>query len=163
MITRSSNLANNILIDHLGAPQISRTMVAMGAENMKILRGVEDIKAFDQGLNNTTDALSLLTIYEKLALHEVVSAHASQQMIEILERQQFQDVIPALLPDNVTVAHKTGSITGVHHDSGIVYLPDGRSYVLVLLSSDLPDVDQGTKLLQHISKMIYDYVREQGN
>ena len=163
MITRSSNLANNILIDHLGADQISQTMVEMGADNMKVLRGVEDIKAFDQGLNNTTDALSLLTIYEKLARHEVVSTSASQQMIEILKRQQFQDVIPALLPDKVTVAHKTGSITGVHHDSGIVYLPDGRSYVLVLLSSDLPEFDQGTKMLQHISKMVYDYVREQGN
>ena len=163
MITKSSNLANNILIDHLGADQISQTMVAIGANNMNVLRGVEDIKAFDQGLNNTTDALSLLTIYEKLARHELVSTGASQQMIEILERQQFQDVIPALLPEDVRVAHKTGSITGVHHDSGIVYLPDGRSYVLVLLSSDLPEFDRGTKLLQHISKMIYDYVREQGN
>ncbi len=162
MITQSSNLANNVLIDHLGADQISQTMVSLEAGNMKVLRGVEDIKAFDQGLNNTTDALSLLTIFEKMARHQLVSVEASQQMIDILKRQKFNDVIPALLPEEVIVAHKTGSITGVHHDSGIIYLPDGRSYVLILLSSDLPDFALGTQLLQHISKMVYQYVKEQG-
>lgn len=160
MITVSSNLANNILIDHLGAGNISQTMVDLGAPGMKVLRGVEDNKAFEQGLSNTTDAYSLMVIYEKLARHEVLSEQASQAMIEILKRQQFNDIIPALLPENVVVAHKTGSITGVRHDSGIVYLPDGRSYVLVLLSKDLKDAEAGKRLLQNISKMVYDFVRE---
>ena len=157
MITRSSNLANNILIDRLGAVNISGTMENIGANGMKVLRGVEDNKAFEQGLSNTTDAYSLMVIYEKLARHEVVSEQASRSMIEILKRQQFNEVIPALLPDQVVVAHKTGSITGVRHDSGIVYLPDGRSYVLVLLSKDLQDEEAGTRLLQNISKMVYDW------
>jgi len=157
MITRSSNLANNILIDRLGAVNISGTMENIGANDMKVLRGVEDNKAFEQGLSNTTDAYSLMVIYEKLARHEVVSEQASRSMIEILKRQQFNEVIPALLPDQVVVAHKTGSITGVRHDSGIVYLPDGRSYVLVLLSKDLQDEEAGTRLLQNISKMVYDW------
>jgi len=88
----------------------------------------------------------------------VVSKEASESMIEVLKRQHYNDVIPALLPDHVVIAHKTGSISHVHHDSGIVYLPDGRKYVLVLLSKDLVDFDDGTRLLQNISKMIYDYV-----
>ena len=158
MITESSNLANNILIDLLGAENITSSMKDLGAEGMKVLRGVEDTKAYQQGLSNTTDAYSLMVIYEKLANEEVVSTEASKAMIEILERQAFNDIIPALLPEDVVVAHKTGSITGVHHDSGIVYLPDGRKYVLVLLSKDLPDFEQGTRLLQNISKMIYDFV-----
>ncbi len=158
MITISSNLASNILIDRLGANNISQTMNDLGAGGMKVLRGVEDIKAFELGWNNTTDAISLMVIFEKLAKKQVVSEEASEQMIEILKRQQFKDVIPALLPARVNVAHKTGSITGVHHDSGIVYLPDGRSYILVLLSKDLQDFEKGTQLLQNISKIIYDYV-----
>ena len=56
------------------------------------------------------------------------------------------------------VAHKTGSITGVHHDAGIVFLPDGRSYVLVLLSKNLEDFDKGTQQLAGISKTIYEYM-----
>ena len=58
----------------------------------------------------------------------------------------------------MTVAHKTGSITGVHHDAGIVYLPDGRSYSLVLLSKNLEDFDIGTEQLAGISKAIYEYM-----
>ncbi len=158
MITKSSNLANNILIEHLGAEFITQTMKDLGAPDMQVLRGVEDLKAYSQGLNNTTNALSLLVIYEKLANGMVVSKEASESMIEVLKRQHYNDVIPALLPDHVVIAHKTGSISHVHHDSGIVFLPDGRKYVLVLLSKDLVDFDDGTRLLQNISKMIYDYV-----
>lgn len=79
-------------------------------------------------------------------------------MIAILKDQQHNEVIPMHLPKEVEVAHKTGSITGVHHDAGIVYLPDGRAYVLVLLSKNLKDFDQGTAQLSRISKTVYDYV-----
>jgi len=158
MITKGSNLANNILIERLGAEFITKTMKDLGAPDMQVLRGVEDLKAYHQGLSNTTNALSLLVIYEKLANGMVVSKEASESMIEVLKRQHYNDVIPALLPDHVVIAHKTGSISHVHHDSGIVFLPDGRKYVLVLLSKDLVDFDDGTRLLQNISKMIYDYV-----
>ena len=162
MIINSSNLANNVLIDKLGATNITQTMTLLGADQMKVLRGVEDIKAFNLGKSNTTSAQSLMVIYEKLAKGEVVSPGASAAMIEILKRQNYQDVIPALLPTGVTVAHKTGRISGVVHDSGIVLLPDGRRYVLVLLSKELPDLDEGTRLLQNISKMIYDYMIQKG-
>ncbi|HET7360990.1 MAG TPA: serine hydrolase, partial [Salinimicrobium sp.] len=83
---------------------------------------------------------------------------ASEQMIAILLNQTHNEIIPANLPKKVKVAHKTGSITGVHHDSGIVFLPDGRKYVLVLLSKNMEDFDKGTQMLARISKMVYDYV-----
>ena len=102
-------------------------------------------------------------IFEKLALGEVVSPEASAEMIEILKRQKYRDVIPAKLPDQVQVAHKTGSLSQAHHDSGIVYLPDGRRYILVILSKNLLDFDRNTELLANISKIIYDYMADQGN
>jgi beta-lactamase class A len=77
-------------------------------------------------------------------------------MIKILLDQTFNDIIPAGLPKDVKVAHKTGSITGVHHDSGIVFLPDGRKYVLVLLSKDLTDENAAVQSMAKISSMIYD-------
>ncbi len=156
MIIISSNLATNIIIDLVNATEVTNTMRALGATDIQVLRGVEDIKAYEQGLSNTTTALDLMIIYEKLAKAEVVSEEASLAMIDILLDQKFNDIIPAHLPKSVRVAHKTGSITGVHHDSGIVFLPDGRKYVLVLLSKELDDFDAGTKLLAHVSKMIYD-------
>lgn len=160
MIIVSSNLATNIIIELVDAQRVTESMRALGAGDIQVLRGVEDIKAYEQGLSNRTTAYDLMLIYEKLARGEVVSPEASREMVDILHDQRFNEIIPALLPGEVRVAHKTGVISGLHHDSGIVYLPDGRSYVLVLLSRDMVDFDAGTAMLARVSKMIYDYLQE---
>ena len=159
MITRSSNLATNILIDMLNAQNVTKTMRELGAPNIQVLRGVEDLKAFEVGLNNTTTAYDLLVIYEKLAKYEVVDSASSQAMLNILFDQEFNSLIPSRLPRDVRVAHKTGSITGVHHDSGIVFLPDGRKYVLVLMSKNVQDMEKANASMSAISRLLYDYVQ----
>ena len=159
MITKSSNLATNMLIELVGADQVTATMLALGANDILVLRGVEDIKAFDKGLNNTTTAYDLMLIMEAIATGRAVSQEVSTEMEGILLDQQFNKIIPAKLPENVRVAHKTGSITGVQHDSGIVILPNGNKYVLVLLSKNLTNVDQGVSLMSEVSRLIYNYVQ----
>lgn len=156
MIIVSSNLATNILIDLVDAKKANATMRTLGANDIQILRGVEDNKAFKLGMNNTVTAYDLMTIFEKLAQEKVVSPEDSKGMIKILLDQKFREKIPAKLPATVKVAHKTGSITGVQNDSGIVYLPDGRKYVLVLLSRKLKDEKKGVEALADVSRMIYD-------
>ena len=158
MIIVSSNLATNIIIELVNAKNVTQTMREIGAKNMQVLRGVEDIKAFRQGLSNSTTAYDLMIIFEKLAKLEIVDKPSSEAMIKTLLDQRFKEIIPAYLPENVKVAHKTGVITALHHDSGIVFLPDGRKYVLVLLSKNLTDFDRGTKLMAKASKKIYDYM-----
>lgn len=158
MIIRSSNLATNIIIELVGAQNVNATMRKMGANDIQILRGVEDTKAFQKGLNNTVTAYDLMLIYEKIAKHKAVSKHASKEMLKILTDQKFNDVIPAKLPKNVVVAHKTGSITGVHHDSGIVYLPDGRKYIVVLLSKKLTNDKAAIEAMSSVSEMLYQYL-----
>ena len=160
MIILSSNLATNMLIELVTADSIMQTMKQLGANDIKVLRGVEDNKAYQKGLNNTTTAYDLLLIYEQMANQKLTSAAASKEMINILLDQRFNEIIPALLPKTVKVAHKTGSITGVQHDSGIVFLPDGRKYVLVLLSAfDPPDQKKVIRTMAEVSKLIYDHMQ----
>ncbi len=158
MITVSSNLATNILIEKVGAASVTNAMNELGASDIRVLRGVEDQKAFDKGWNNTVTADDLAVIYEKLARGQVVSREASGQMRQILEAQKFNEIIPAKLPKTVKLAHKTGEITGVRHDSGIVTLPDGQQYVLVLLSKGLKNPTEGVVALADVSEMIYQFV-----
>jgi len=158
MIMYSSNLATNTVIELVGAKNVMNTMRELGANHIQVLRGVEDGKAFEKGLNNTTTAFDLLVIFEAMARGKAVSPGASQQMIDILLHQQFNKMIPARLPTTVKVAHKTGNITGVLHDSGIVFLPNGHSYVLVLLSKNIDNEETATNLLAGISEMVYKYV-----
>ena len=155
MITISSNFATNILIDYIGANNVTKSMKEIGALNIDILRGVEDIKAFELGLNNTTSAKDLLIIYEKLAKGKIIDNESSAIMIDILKDQKYDDIIPKYLPKNIEVANKTGMITGVHHDSGIVFLKNGRKYVIVLLSKNMSDMESGTEMMARISELIY--------
>ena len=160
MIILSSNLATNMLIEKVSADSVMKTMKTLGANDMKVLRGVEDTKAFEKGLNNSTTAFDNLIIFEQLANEKVVSVKASQEMTKILLDQKFNEIIPALLPANVKVAHKTGSITGIQHDGGIVILPDGRKYVLVLLSRFKGDEKRVIQPMAEVSKLVYDYMME---
>ncbi|MBX2946621.1 MAG: serine hydrolase [Cyclobacteriaceae bacterium] len=158
MIIVSSNLATNIVIELVDAKKVTETMRTLGAMDIQVLRGVEDGKAFEQGLNNTTTAYDLLLIFEHLAKRNIVNQEACEDMTRILMDQKFKEIIPAKLPAEVKVAHKTGSITGVRHDSGIIFLPDGRKYVLVLLSKGMTDPEAGVEAMATVSRMIYDYV-----
>ena len=155
MIIVSSNLATNILIDLVDAKKANASMRKLGAKDIQVLRGVEDQKAFDKGLNNSVTAYDLMLIFEKIAKNKVIDRQSCEAMTKILFDQKFNEIIPAKLPKEIRVAHKTGSITGVQHDSGIVYLPDGRKYILVLLSKKLKNVDAGVKVLAEVSEMIY--------
>lgn len=157
MITFSSNLATNIIIELVDAKNVTQTMRDLGAMDIQVRRGVEDSKAFEKGLNNSTTAYDLMLLFEKIGKKEIVSAEACDAMINILLDQQFNEAIPAQLPKNVKVAHKTGWITKVRHDSGIVILPDGRKYVLVLLSKGWESDALATEVMAEVSRMVYEY------
>jgi beta-lactamase class A len=153
MITVSSNLATNLLIEKLGVENIRATVHSMHADGMEVLRGVEDSKAFAKGMNNTTTAHGLLQLLDAIAREEAVDQESSRQMIEILERQKFNEGIPAGLPPGTRVAHKTGEITKIHHDAAIVFAP--KPFVLVILVRGLADIKDSAALMADITRLLY--------
>jgi len=153
MITVSSNFATNLIIEKLGVENIRATVHALGADGVVVLRGVEDAKAFETGLNNTATAHGLAILLEAIAQEKAVDAASSQEMIAILKRQKFNEGIPAGLPLGISVAHKTGEITKIHHDAAIVFAK--RPYVLVILVRGLADTKQSAALMADISRQIY--------
>jgi beta-lactamase class A len=157
MITRSSNLAANLLMVKLGPKNVQATINRLGASGMQVVRGVGDQKAFDRGLNNTTDAMGLFTLLREIGRGEVISRAASADMVEILKRQTANDGIPSGLPAGTPVAHKTGTITGIHHDAAIVYAP--RPYVLVVLVRGITDQAVSAKLMGDITRVADPLVR----
>jgi beta-lactamase class A len=156
MITRSSNLATNNLIDRLGAASIRSTLDSLGASGMHVLRGVEDGPAFRKGLNNETTAAGLAAVFEAIARCTGLSAASCDAMKVILAAQEFNDMIPADLPPGVRIAHKTGWITGIRHDGGIVY-PEGRApWVLVILTRGFEDPATADTLGAGLSREVWD-------
>jgi beta-lactamase class A len=155
MITRSSNFATNTLISLVGAEEVNRTMRALGAERIQVLRGVEDGKAFEKGLNNTTTARDLAIILRAIEEGRAASPEATREMKDILLAQEFNEKIPAGLPPGVRVAHKTGEITAHSHDAAIVYPPGRSPYVLVVLTRGIQDGSKSSRLIADISSIIY--------
>lgn len=153
MITVSSNLATDVLIQKLGVENIRAMVHSLGADGMNVLRGVEDNKAYEKGLNDTTTARGLQILLTAIAQGKAVDADSSRQMIEILERQHFNEGIPAGLPPGTRVAHKTGEITKIHHDAAIVYAP--RPFVLVILVRGLADEKESSALMADITRALF--------
>src|SRR5213083_2978873 len=156
MITRSSNLATNLLIERVRAPRAQASARALGAWSIQVLRGVEDGKAYRAGLNNTTTARDLGALLAAIAQQRAATSAACDAMLAILERQEFNEGIPVGLPPGTRVAHKTGWIGEVvYHDAAVVYRSSGGSYVLVVLTGGIKQDSVAHNLVADLSRLVY--------
>ncbi|MBN2354797.1 serine hydrolase [candidate division KSB1 bacterium] len=135
MMVVSDNTATNLVINALGETHaeklaaVNNRMARLGLKNTRLLNKMmswstktdssESIR-YGVGVSTAEDMVLLL---EKLYRGELVDSTACQEMIDILEHQFYSDMIPRFLPGNVRVAHKTGSVTAVRVDVGLVLSP----------------------------------------
>lgn len=158
MITWSSNLATNLLIEKVKAENVTELMRELGAKDIQVLRGVEDPKAFQAGKNNTTTAYDLMFLLRLIAENKFINGRVCAKMVEILSSQRFNDGIPAGLPAATRVAHKTGNITKHNHDAAIVYAPGRKPYMIVVLTKGIAEQKRSAKLIADISRVVYQAV-----
>ena len=162
MIVRSSNLATNLLLDYLEVPFVTETLAAAGLESLRCLRGVEDEAAFAKGLNNQVTAEGLLTFFRRVHEAKILSPENRDRIFDILFQQRFNGMIPAGLPDSARarVAHKTGEISTVCHDAGMVFLPGRAPYVLIVLTeySGAGNAGARQKTVAAVSGVIYQFL-----
>lgn len=155
MIVVSDNLATNILLNRIGYRRVNSAMRALGADTGYVLRGPQDIAAWRAGLSNRMTAADLNVLLEAIDRDLAASPESCRTMREVLLRQHYDSRIPAKLPDGVRVAHKTGTIDGVCHDSGIVYAPFGTWYLTVLMDGVRSEPD-GSAAIAELSRFVYD-------
>lgn len=158
MIVRSSNLATNLLLDYLGLEHLQRTLDQFEIAGVDLRRGVEDELAFEQGINNRVTADGLVQLLRLIAEERAFSPLLSRSMLDILYAQEFSSGIPAGLPANARVAHKTGEISTIAHDAGIVYLPKRKPYVVVILTEWDPETTGRSPTIAAASYLIYEHL-----
>ena len=164
MITTSSNLATNLLLGVIGPDAVNDTLKELDLQKgIELKRGVEDELAFEKGINNMVTADGLLKILVRLAEGKAFSPALSRRMMDILHGQEFNQGIPARLPKGARVAHKTGEISTVAHDAGVVYLPKRKPYVLVILTEWDPAVSGRSRTIAAISHTIYESLIRSGD
>jgi len=161
MITTSSNLATNLLLGVLGPDAVNRTLKELDVDDgIDLKRGVEDELAFEKGINNMVTADGLLRILVLLSEGKAFSPALSRRMMDILHAQEFNQGIPARLPKGARVAHKTGEISTIAHDAGVIYLPKRKPYVLVILTEWSPEGTAGSRTIATISHTIYEFLTQ---
>jgi len=159
MIVTSSNLATNLLIDVVGIDRLRASLEQLGAEGIELRRGVEDDAAFERGINNRVTANGLVHAL-RLIEEGAVSKRSSAEMLDILHAQEFRSGIPAGLPDAARVANKTGEISTMAHDTGLVYLPDREPYALAILTRWAPGNTSGRRdALAALSRAVYQHLQ----
>ena len=159
MITTSSNLATNLLLGVIGPDSVNETLRELDLDDgIELRRGVEDELAFEHQINNRVTADGLLRVLVMLAEGKVFSPALSRRMMDILHGQEFNQGIPARLPKGARVAHKTGEISTIAHDAGVVYLPKRKPYALVVLSEWDPATTGRSRTIAAISHTIYEFL-----
>ena len=161
MIATSSNLATNLLLDVVGLATVQRALEALGVVGVDVRRGVEDERSFEHHLNNRVTADGLASLLRTIADGKAFSREVSRQMVDVLHAQEFKNGIPARLPKGVRVAHKTGEISTVAHDAGIVYPPHRAPYVLVVLTEWAPDDTGRSTTIAEVSRTIYEFLHSE--
>jgi beta-lactamase class A len=154
MISASSNLATNLLLDFMGVEYARKVLRDAQVEGVELRRGVEDHAANERGINNEVTANGLLTLLSALR-GDFLSSESKEQAIRILLEQRFNSMIPAGLPPHAAVAHKTGEISTACHDVGIVYLPEREPYIAVILTEFDSEKDGRRETVAAISEAIY--------
>lgn len=159
MIVTSSNLATNLLIDAVGLERVQRTLDELGVDGVELRRGVEDHHAYEEGIINRATARGLVQVLRLIEEKKAISAEACDRMLEILHAQEFRSGIPAGVPDQARVANKTGEISTVTHDVGLVYLPDREPYALAILTQWDAGRSGGRRdTLARISRAVYQHL-----
>lgn len=164
MIATSSNLATNLLLDLVGVDFVNETLVSCGVRGIDLRRGVEDDAAFEAGINNQITSDGLVSLFRLIQDGTCFGSEACEEMLSILRTQEFRRGIPAGVPDNVRTdskfAHKTGEISTVNHDAGVVYLPDRPPYVVAILTEWEPAASGRRETIARISRAIFDYLTD---
>ncbi|MGH7481343.1 MAG: serine hydrolase [Longimicrobiales bacterium] len=160
MIVTSSNLATNVLIDVVGLAQIQQMLQRFRLSGIELRRGVEDIPAWEQEINNCVTAQGLVEALRIIHEEQHFPAELRSEMLDILHAQAYRSGIPAGLPEVARVANKTGEISTVAHDAGIVFLPERAPYIVVILTQWDAGVSARSETIANISRAVYEYVTE---
>lgn len=152
MIVRSSNLATNLVISHVGLGAVAGIWKLVGARHSVTQRGIEDLAARDAGMDNHVTAADLAALFHAIALGagetesttgrpsatagtSVAAPETCAAMLDVLFAQEHREDLAAGLPPGTRIAHKNGWVTGVRHGAGVVFPDDAPPFVVAVCTT----------------------------
>lgn len=156
MIIYSDNTAANTLIDLLGMDKINSCIQELGLKETKLQRKMMDSESRKKGKENLTTAAEMADLMIRLDRGEIIDLVYSAQMLDIMKGQADESMMRVDLPDEITIARKTGELENLDHEVAIVF-ENQCNYLYVFFVWDAQSNNEARQILQRTSKIVYDY------
>jgi len=156
MMVTSDNTATNMMIDRLGGLEtLNQRFQGWGLKNTSLQAVLPDL----EGTNLTTPK-ELATLLRAIEQGEVVSRRSRDLILGIMRRTENDSLLPQGLEKNVAIAHKTGSLGTLIADAGLIDMPNGKQYLLVVIVKRPRNDPQGVEIVRQISRTVYSYFKQ---
>jgi beta-lactamase class A len=159
MVSLSDNSATNVLIDRVGMDNINTWLAQIGLERTRLRRHMLDVKAAQEGRENTATPRELVLMLQALHGGRVFGKATTDDFFKMLSTQK-SSYIPRLLPVDLMIANKPGSLDAVRNDAGIVFVP-GRPFAIAVMTTfahDDLDAEQCIARIAHAAWSYFDRV-----
>ncbi len=160
MIESSSNLATNLILQHVGVDRIQRELDDLEISGTRIIRGLYDERAFDRNWHNQLTARGVEETLEALLRSDNFRKDLRMEMLSVMASTcaHHRERIPAYLPADVVVAQKGGTTEDVLHDAGIIYPRGQAPFILVILTEGYISRARVDDRMAFVARYLYDTV-----
>jgi beta-lactamase class A len=156
MIVVSDNTATNMLVERLGGAQaLNQRFRSWGLTTTAIRNRLPDVEG-----TNTTSPQELAKLMSIVHRGQLVSVQSRDRLLNIMQRNEINTLLPQGLGVGATIAHKTGNIGGLLADAGIVDLPTGKRYAIAVMVKRPRNDESAQELIRQISRKTYDYFNQ---
>jgi beta-lactamase class A len=155
MVAVSDNSATNVLIDHVGMPNVEHTLTSLGLKNTHLQRKMMDIEAARQGRENISTPREMMTLLEAIYRNKLFEQELTADFFKVLATPKDSS-IPKLLPPELKIANKPGELEAVRNDSGIVFVPN-RPFVICVMTTYLHEEREGQQAISQLALAAYQY------
>jgi beta-lactamase class A len=141
MIQQSDNDSWSLIMDAVGHEELTEYAASLGVN-------------YDPETNTLTPA-EMATIVSRLYSGTLLNADHTAELLSYMQDTNYETLIPAAVPDGITVFHKYGLLGGELHDAGIL-ARDGTAYALVIYTKgqDLSDVPERTEVIHQLTQAV---------
>ncbi|NJL02725.1 MAG: serine hydrolase [Spirulinaceae cyanobacterium SM2_1_0] len=156
MIAISDNTATNMLIERLGgAEQLNQTFANWGLKATRLENWLPDLEG-----QNATSPLDLANLMAMVNRGDLVSLPSRDRLLDIMRQVEHTDLLPLGLEEGASIAHKTGRISSVLADAGLIDTPTGQRYIAVVMVQRPDNDEQAAALIQAVSRLAYEHFNQ---
>jgi beta-lactamase class A len=158
MLIHSDNVATDILLKDLGGPRALHSWLAdNGMTGLHVDRTIAQLLSAKRDLWDRRDSstpTAMVDLLRRIYKAELIRPESRNYLLDLMARcETGKNRMKALLPNGVTVEHKTGTLTGLADDVGFITMPDGHRIAVAIFTRGGTD---RPRTIAEATRAIYD-------